>query len=105
MYKLYALYEKLMSATTLRIEASQKRRFDDLQARLRVMTGFKITQAELLDRLLSRGEEAPEALAGPVWRPLTRAEIDRIMELPMDLGFELGDVDEVLYGKRKRGRA
>lgn len=95
----------LMVATTLRIEASQKRRFDELQARIRLMTGRRITQGELLERLLDQAEEAPENIAARQWRPLTKAEIDRVMQLPMDFGFEIGDVDEVLYGKRRRARS
>lgn len=97
--------QNLMVTTTLRIDTSHKRRFDDLQAKIRLMTGHRITQGELLERLLERGEEAPESIASRQWRPLTKAEIDRVMELPMDFGIEIGDVDETLYGKRKRGRA
>ena len=99
---MYALYAILMAATTLRIDTRQKTRFDKLQAKLRAITGRKITQAELLDRILDQVEANPEALVGRAWRPLTKAEIRRVMELPMDLGFELGDVDEVLYGKKRR---
>ena len=105
MYKLYTLYEFTMASTTLRVDSTQKRRFDRLQARVTLMSGERITQDELFHRLLDRGEEAPETLAGRPWRPLTKAEIDRVMEMPMHLGFELGDVDEVLYGKRRRGRS
>jgi hypothetical protein len=105
MYKLYALYEIRMSATTLRIEKQQKKRFDRLQATLRVMTGRRVTQADLLDRLLEKGEEAPAALAGKAWRPLSKAELERVMALPIDIGFEIGDVDEALYGRKKRDRS
>ncbi len=105
MYNKYVLYEMSMAATTLRIDTRQKRRFDRLQATLRVMTGRKVTQAELLDRLLEHGEGAPEALVGRGWRPLSKAEIDRVMALPMDFGVEIGDVDEGLYGKKRRGRS
>jgi hypothetical protein len=93
-----------MAATTLRIEMRQKRRFDELQARLRLATGRRITQGELLERLLDQAEDAPESLAGRQWRPLSKTEVARVMELPMDFGIEIGDVDAGLYGKRKRGR-
>jgi hypothetical protein len=93
-----------MTATTLRIEMRHKRRFDELQSRLRLMTGRRITQGELLELLLDQAEAAPENLAGRQWRPLTKAEIARVMELPMDFGIEIGDVDEGLYGKKKRAR-
>jgi len=93
-----------MAATTLKIDQSHKRRFDRLQATLRLMTGRRITQGQLLDRLLQQAEASPELLAGQAWRPLTREEIDRVLALPMDLGFELGDVDEGLYGKKRRSR-
>lgn len=93
-----------MAATTLRIDTREKRRFDKLQATLRLMTGRRITHSDLLARLLDQGEASPEALAGRSWRPLTKKEIEYVMGLPMDFGFELGDVDEVLYGKRRRRR-
>ena len=93
-----------MAVTTLKIGREQKRRFDRLQATLRLMTGGRVTQAELLDRLLRQGEASPEALAGKGWRPLTKPEIERVMLLPLDLGFEIGDVDEGVYGKRRRSR-
>ncbi len=105
MYEIYALYDfRAMAATTLRIDTRQKRRFDVLQSRLRLMTGRRITQAELLERLLDQAEAEPEKLAGRRWRPLTKAQIARVMELPQDFGIEIGDVDEGLYGKARRGR-
>ena len=56
-------------------------------------------------RMLDELEGKPEVLAGREWKPLSKAEIRRVMEeIPMSLGFELGDVDEVLYGRKRRAR-
>lgn len=91
-----------MAATTLKIDRQQKRRFDRLQATLHLITGRRLTQDEVMDRLLRQGESSPEALAGKGWRPLTPPEIDEVFSLPLDLGVELGDVDRALYGKKGR---
>ena len=95
-----------MSATTLRIDSRQKERIDRLQARLRVLTGRRVTHDELIRRMLDELEGKPEVLTGREWKPLSKAEIRRVMEeVPMHVGFELGDVDEVLYGRKRRARA
>lgn len=94
-----------MAATTLKIDQAQKRRFDRLQATLRLTTGRRVTQADLMERLLQQGEASPESLAGKAWRPFTPEEIERAHSLPLDLGFELGDVDEGVYGKKRRARS
>jgi hypothetical protein len=39
------------------------------------------------------------------WRPLTPAELERVLALPLDLGFELGDVDEGVYGRRRKSHS
>ena len=90
---------------SMRIDREQKRRFDRLQARLFRITGQRVTQAELLEQLLRLAEESLEKFAPKSSRPLTEQEIKRVLSLPMDLGFELGDVDEGVYGKRKRTRS
>jgi len=101
-YTKYPKYAIGVAATTLKIDKAQKRRFDRLQATLRLVAGRRVTQDELLGRLLDQGEASPETLMGKAWRPLTREEIERVHAMPLDLGFKLGDVDEALYG-RKRG--
>lgn len=94
-----------MVAVTLKIDREQKQRFDRLQATLGIRTGRRVTQAELFDRLLSLGEAAPEALAAKRWRPLSKAELERVLALPLDLGFEIGDVDQGVYGKLRKSRS
>jgi hypothetical protein len=93
-----------MSTTTIKVDSRQKARFDRLQATLRVLTGRKVTQSELFGRILEKAEASPEDLTDKQWKPLTREERDRLLGHPLDLGFELGDVDEVLYGKKPRSR-
>jgi len=94
-----------VAVTTMKIDVRQKRRFDILQAKLLLLTGRKMTQDEILDRLLRQAEGSPEALAGKGWRPLSPSELEKALSLPMELGFELGDVDSALYGKKGRPRA
>ena len=88
----------------MKVNVRQKRRLDRLQARLLLLTGQKLTQDQILDRLLSQAEGSPEAIAGKEWRPLSPAEMEYAFSLPMDLGVELGDVDQALYGKKGRSR-
>lgn len=103
-YNKYPKYAIVVAATTLKIDTAQKRRFDRLQATLRLMAGRRVTQAELLGRLLDQGEASPQTLLGKGWRPLTREEIERVHAIPVDLGFKLGDVDEAVYGRKRRSR-
>ena len=88
----------------MKVDVRQKRRFDRLQAKLLLLTGRKMTQDEILDRLLRQAEGSPETLAGKGWRPLSPSELKEALSLPMDLGFEIGDVDSALYGKKGRRR-
>lgn len=94
-----------MASTTLKVDREQKRRLDRLRARLRILSGRRTTHAEVIDRMLALAESSPGTLLPCAWRPLSRSEIDKVLSLSMDLGFQLGDVDEVLYGKRKRSRS
>jgi hypothetical protein len=91
-----------MAATTIKVDQSQKQRLDRLQARLQLIAGRRVTQSELLELLVRHAEGDPEALLRGHWRPLTREEIEKVLRTPMDLGFQIGDVDEGVYGKRKR---
>jgi len=93
-----------MATGLLRIDARQGRRLDRLAKRLGEVTGHRVTRPEVLDWLLEQGEAAIGTQSRAKWRPLSKPEIDRVMSLPMDFGFEVGDVDEGVYGKRKRGR-
>ena len=77
---------------------------DRLQASFTLLSGKKITQAELMEMLLAAAEASTKPLSEVKWRPATGRELERIMALPMDFGTGEGDVDEVLYGKKRRPR-
>jgi len=103
-YNKYPKYPLSVDTTTIKVGRKHKRRFDRLQASFTLLSGKKITQAELMEMLLAAAEASTKPLSEVKWRPATGRELERIMALPMDFGTGEGDVDEVLYGKKRRPR-
>ena len=93
-----------MAPTAIRIGRAQRRRFDRLQSKVAAERGRPTTSGELFDHLLRLGESASESREAEEWRPLNAHELEQVMALPLDFGFEIGDVDQVLYGRRPRPR-
>lgn len=92
-------------ATSVKMDERTKSRLEELQALVKLETGRKVTQQELLDRLVDRAYESREELVESFredddWEGLSEEEIERWLSGTTDWGVETAeeDVDEVLYG-------
>lgn len=90
-------------ATAVRMDEETKSRLEELQAEIRLKTGKKVTQQEVLARLVqsaieSRTEFVDSFRDGTV--ALTDEEVERFNEGMISSGVETGeeDIDDVLYG-------
>ena len=97
-----------MDSTTIKVGRQQKRRFDELQASFTLLSGKKITQAELMEMMLAALEASKKPLSEIKWKPLKGKELEKFLSsLPKDFGPAERDergVDEVLYGMKRRPR-
>jgi hypothetical protein len=90
-------------ATAVKVDADAKSRLEELQAEIRLETGEKITQQELLSRLIDDAYESREELIesfGQTTVPLTEAEKEAMGRGRIQSGVETDedDIDDVLYG-------
>lgn len=90
-------------ATSVKLSEEAKSRLEELQAEIRLKTGRKVTQQELLDRLVQREYESREDLIETFREttvPLSEERIDTFFEGTFASGTETreSDVDRVLYG-------
>lgn len=93
-----------MSMTTaVKVDEEAKARLEELQAEIRLQTGSKVTQQELLSRLIteafeSRADVIDSFRASTV--PLTDEEKARMGRGRISSGVETDedDIDEILYG-------
>lgn len=88
--------------TSVKVHERTKDRLEQLQAEVKLETGRKVTQQELLDRIVAREFESREALVDSFrddWEGLTDEEIERWLS---GTGAWGGDDDrhhdEILYG-------
>ncbi len=90
-------------STSVKISGESKRLLDTLQAKLVIATGKKISQQELLDKLMKfsteREDELFRLITG-IRLPLPPEEIEALMEMPTDWGVETREeeIDIRLYG-------
>lgn len=89
--------------TAVKVEDDAKSRLEELQAEIRLRTGAKVTQQELLTRLIDDAYDSRDAVIdsfreSPV--PLSDAEKEAMQHGRISSGIETGeeDIDEVLYG-------
>jgi hypothetical protein len=89
-------------ATAVEVEEAAKSRLEELQAEIRLRTGTKVTQQELLTRLIDDAYESREDIidsfrASTV--PLSESEKAAMQRGRVSSGVETdeGDVDDVLY--------
>lgn len=92
-------------ATSVKMDEHTKSRLEELQALVKLRTGRKVTQQELLDRLVQRAYDSREAFVESFrpedgWEGLSEEEVERWLSGTTDWGVETSeeDVDEVLYG-------
>jgi hypothetical protein len=89
--------------TAVKMDAETKSQLEELQAEIKLKTGRKVTQQELLARIVesavqSRAELVDSFREAPV--ALSDAEFERFDEGTVASGVETDedDIDDVLYG-------
>lgn len=90
-------------AKAVKVESEAKSRLEELQAEIRLRTGKKVTQQELLSRLIEEAYESHDELIEPFQKstlPLSEDEVAAMNEGRFDSGVEMeeDDIDEILYG-------
>jgi len=91
-------------ATSVRIGTDTKDKLEQLQAKIKLETGRKVTQQELLDRIVTREFDSRKSLIDSFrddYDGLSEEEIDQFLSGTSDWGIETGeeDVDQILYGE------
>ena len=90
-------------ATAVKVDEDAKARLEELQAEIRLRTGVKVTQQELLTRLIDDAYASREDVIDSfrdTTVPLSEAEKDAMREGRISSGVETDeeDIDEILYG-------
>lgn len=87
-----------MAHASLKITQEAKRELDLLQAEILTEMGERVTQQELVERLIQMGRL--EKLRLLDWKPLSREEWQAMLELPVATGDTRGEeqIDEDVYG-------
>ena len=89
-------------STSIKISERAKSKLEELQAEIRLETGKKVTQQELLDRLVEESYESKDEVVDSYrddFDGLSQEEIDQWLSGTSDWGTETSeeDVDEILY--------
>lgn len=89
--------------TAVKVEEDSKSRLEELQAEIRLQTGRKVTQQELLSRLIDDAYESREEIVDSFRKPtvpLSESQKEAMRRGRFSSGVETDeeDVDEVLYG-------
>ncbi len=90
-------------STSVEMSEAAKSRLEELQAEIRLETGRKVTQQELLDRLVDDAYGSKDALIDSFrdeWEGLSEEEIERWMSGTIASGdpVDEDEIDDVLYG-------
>jgi hypothetical protein len=97
-------------STSVKLAEEDKKKLDKLQALVTLRSGRKLTQQELLSALikdaLAKSDEFAEVISG-LKLPMNDEEFSRVRALASDWGVETRseEIDEILYGPRKRKAA
>jgi len=89
--------------TAVKVHEDAKSRLEELQAEIRLETGRKVTQQELLTRLIDDAYESRDELIDSFRKasvPLSEAEKEAMHRGRFSSGVETdeSDIDDVLYG-------
>jgi hypothetical protein len=89
--------------TAVKVDDDAKSRLEELQAEIRLRTGRKVTQQELLTRIIDDAYESRDEVIDSFWEssvPLSDAEKEAMREARFSSGVETGedDIDDILYG-------
>lgn len=90
-------------ATSVKMDERTKDRLERLQAEIKLETGRKVTQQELLKRLLDSAYESRSEFVDSFrdeWDGLSDDETDRLLSGAVDSGnpVEEDEIDDALYG-------
>jgi hypothetical protein len=90
-------------ATAVKVDEDAKARLEELQAGIRLRTGVKVTQQELLTRLIDDAYASREDVIDSFRNttvPLSETEKEAMREGRISSGVETDeeDIDEILYG-------
>lgn len=90
-------------STSVKVTDRTKSHLEELQAEIRLETGRKVTQQELLERLVTEPYESRDEVVDSFrdeYDPPSRDEMDRWLSGTIESGVETDedDIDEVLYG-------
>ena len=92
-------------ATSVKMDERTKSRLEELQALVKLRTGRKVTQQELLDRLVEQAYDSRQAFVASFqtddeWEGISEEEIERWLSGTTASGSPVDedDIDEVLYG-------
>ena len=90
-------------ATSVKMDEETKSQLERLQAEIKLQTGTKVTQQEVLERLVERAVDSKAELVDSFrdeFVPLTEEEIEAFHEGMIDSGTETDeeDIDDILYG-------
>jgi predicted transcriptional regulator len=89
-------------ATSVKVDEDTKERLERLQAEIKLQTGRKVTQQELLDRLVARGTREKATIIESFrdeWDGLSDAGTERFLADTSASGDPVDeeDIDAVLY--------
>ena len=89
-------------ATSVKMDEETKSQLERLQAEIKLQTGTKVTQQEVLERLVERAVDSKAELVDSFrdeFVPLTEEEIEAFHEGMIDSGTETDeeDIDDILY--------
>ncbi|WP_135304230.1 hypothetical protein [Haloarcula amylovorans] len=90
-------------ATAVKVDEDAKAQLEELQAEIRLKVGKKVTQQELLSRLIDDAYESREAVIDSFREttvPLSEEEKEAMREGRFSSGVETDeeDIDDILYG-------
>ena len=90
-------------STSVKVTETTKSHLEELQAEIRLETGRKVTQQELLERIVTSSYESRDGLIDSFrddFEPLSDDEIDRWLSGTIGSGVETpeDESDDVLYG-------
>ena len=93
----------VIMATSVKMDEETKSQLERLQAEIKLQTGTKVTQQEVLERLVERAVDSKAELVDSFrdeFVPLTEAEREYFHEGMFDSGTETDeeDIDDILYG-------
>lgn len=95
-----------MGTTSVKMDEETKSRLEEIQAEIKLETGRKVTQQELLDRIVSDAYGSRDDLVDSFrdeWAGLSEEEIERWLSgtTASNVETDEDDIDDVLYDEEQ----